>query len=133
MISLRYHVVSIAAVFLALAVGVVLGASGVSDRVLSAVSSQRDGLGVQVTRLSVERDALAARDRAAEEFASRVGPGAVRGLLVGQTVALVVAGAEVQDRDGVVGLIGQAGGTVTGRVEPPARSVTRLGRISCAS
>ena len=62
MISLRYHAVSIAAVFLALAMGVVLGASGVSDRVLSAVSSQRDDLGVQVTRLSAERDALAARD-----------------------------------------------------------------------
>ena len=128
MISLRYHVVSIAAVFLALAVGVVLGASGVSDRVLSAVSSQRDDLGVQVTRLSAERDTLAARDRAADEFASRVGAAAVRGLLTGQTVALVVAGADVQDRDGVTGLIGQAGGTVTGRVEltdavgDPARS-----------
>ena len=117
MISLRYHVVSIAAVFLALAVGVVLGASGVSDRVLSAVSSQRDDLGVQVTRLSAERDALAARDRAADEFASRVGPAAVRGLLAGQTVALVVAGADAQDRDAVAGLIGQAGGTVTGQVE----------------
>ena len=44
MISLRYHAVSIAAVFLALAVGVVLGASGVSDRVLAAVSTQRDDL-----------------------------------------------------------------------------------------
>ena len=117
MISLRYHAVSIAAVFLALAMGVVLGASGVSDRVLSAVSSQRDDLGVQVTRLSAERDALAARDRAADEFASRVGPAAVRGLLAGQTVALVVAGADVQDRDAATGLIGQAGGTVTGRVE----------------
>ena len=117
MISLRYHAVSIAAVFLALAVGVVLGASGVSDRVLSAVSSQRDDLGVQVTRLSAERDALAARDRAADEFASRVGPAAVRGLLAGQTVALVVAGADTQDRDAVTGLIEQAGGTVTGQVE----------------
>ena len=117
MISLRYHAVSIAAVFLALAMGVVLGASGVSDRVLSAVSSQRDDLGVQVTRLSAERDALAARDRAADEFASRVGPAAVRGLLAGQTVALVVAGADVQDRDAVTGLIEQAGGTVTGQVE----------------
>jgi hypothetical protein len=29
----------------------------------------------------------------------------------------VVAGADVQDRDGVTGLIGQAGGTVTGQVE----------------
>ena len=41
MISLRYHAVSIAAVFLALAVGVFLGASGLSDRVLSATTSAR--------------------------------------------------------------------------------------------
>jgi outer membrane murein-binding lipoprotein Lpp len=117
MISVRYHVVSIAAVFLALAVGVVLGSSGVSDRVLAAVSSQRDDLGAQVARLTAERDALAAQQRAAGEFASRVGPVTVRGLLTGQTVALVVAGADPADRDAVAGLIGQAGGTVTGRVE----------------
>jgi outer membrane murein-binding lipoprotein Lpp len=117
MISLRYHAVSIAAVFLALAVGVVLGSSGVSDRVLAAVSTQRDDLSAEVTRLTAERDALAAQQRAAGEFASRVGPAAVRGLLAGQTVALVVAGADTADRDGVVGLIGQAGGTVTGLVE----------------
>jgi outer membrane murein-binding lipoprotein Lpp len=117
MISLRYHAVSIAAVFLALAVGVVLGSSGVSDRVLAAVSAQRDDLGAEVTRLTAERDALAAQERASDEFASRVGPAAVRGLLEGQTVALVVAGADTADRDGVVGLIGQAGGTVTGVVE----------------
>ena len=87
MISLRYHAVSIAAVFLALAVGVVLGSSGVSDRVLAAVSSQRDDLGAQVTRLTAERDDLAAQERAADEFASRVGPASVSGLLAGQSVA----------------------------------------------
>jgi outer membrane murein-binding lipoprotein Lpp len=117
MISLRYHAVSIAAVFLALAVGVVLGSSGVSDRVLGAVSAQRDDLDAQVTRLTAERDALAAQQRAAGEFASRVGPATVRGLLTGQTVALVVAGADPADRDAVAGLIGQSGGTVTGMVE----------------
>jgi hypothetical protein len=58
MISLRYHAVSIAAVFLALAVGVVLGASGVSDRVLAAVSTQRDDLSGQVAHLTAERDGL---------------------------------------------------------------------------
>ena len=75
MISLRYHAVSIAAVFLALAVGVVLGSSGVSDRVLAAVSTQRDDLGAQVTRLTAERDALAAQERAADEFAVPGGAG----------------------------------------------------------
>jgi outer membrane murein-binding lipoprotein Lpp len=115
-ISLRYHAVSIAAVFLALAVGVVLGASGVSDRVLAAVSTQRDDLGGQVTRLTAERDALAAQQRAADEFAGRIGPSAVRGLLQGQSVALVDAGADPQDRDAVTGLVQQAGATVTGQV-----------------
>jgi outer membrane murein-binding lipoprotein Lpp len=117
MISLRYHAVSIAAVFLALAVGVLLGASGVSDRILGAVSAQRDDLSAQVARLSAERDALVAQQRAADEFAGRVGPAAVRGLLQGQTVALVVAGADPQDRDAVAGLLQQAGATVTGQLE----------------
>ncbi len=45
MISLRYHVVSIAAVFLALAVGVVLGVErACRDRLLSAVSAEADDL-----------------------------------------------------------------------------------------
>lgn len=128
MISLRYHAVSIAAVFLALAVGVLLGASGVSDRLLSAASGRADDLGEQVRTLTVERDALAAAQRAADEFARRVGPAAVRGLLSGRTVALVTTGADPAHRDAVAGLIGQAGATVTGEVAltpavgDPARS-----------
>ncbi len=116
MISLRYHAVSIAAVFLALAVGVVLGASGVSDRVLTAVAAQRDDLGGRVAQLSVERDALAAQQRAADEFAARVGPAAVRGLLEGRTVAVVDAGADPADREAVRGLVEQAGATVSGQL-----------------
>lgn len=116
MISLRYHAVSIAAVFLALAVGVVLGASGVSDRVLAAVATQRDDLGGRVAQLSVERDALAAQQRAADEFAARVGPAAVRGLLEGRTVAVVDAGADPADREAVRGLVEQAGATVSGQL-----------------
>lgn len=116
MISLRYHAVSIGAVFLALALGVVLGASGLSDRLLTAVSADRDGLAAQLREVSAERDALAAAQRAADEFAARVGPAAVRDLLAGQGVALVTAGADAADRDALVALIGEAGGQVTGEV-----------------
>jgi outer membrane murein-binding lipoprotein Lpp len=116
MISLRYHAVSIAAVFLALAMGVVLGASGVSDRLLSAVSTKADDLGGQVQTLTAERDALAAGQRASDEFARRIGPAAVRGLLQGRTVALVTSGAEPADRDAVLALLGPAGATVTGEI-----------------
>lgn len=116
MISLRYHAVSIAAVFLALAVGVVLGASGVSERLLGAVTAKADDLGGQVQLLTAQRDALAASQRASDEFAQRVAPAAVKGTLQGQTVTLVTSGADVADRSAVVALLGQAGATVTGEV-----------------
>jgi outer membrane murein-binding lipoprotein Lpp len=116
MISLRYHVVSIAAVFLALAVGVVLGAGGVSERLLSAVSTKSDDLGSQLQAVTADRDLLVAAQRASEDFAVRIGPAAVRGLLPNKTVALVTAGAEPADRDAVAALIGQSGATLTGEL-----------------
>ena len=116
MISFRYHLVSIAAVFLALAVGVVLGSAGVSDRLLSAVSNQADDLAGQVQTLRAERDALAAGQRASDEFARRIGPAAVRGLLRGSTVTLVTSGAEPADRDAVLALLQQAEAAVGGEV-----------------
>jgi outer membrane murein-binding lipoprotein Lpp len=115
-ISLRYHAVSIAAVFLALAVGVVLGASGVSERLLGAVTTKADDLGGRVQQLTAQRNALAAAQRAADEFAQRVGPAAVRGTLTGQRVVLITSGAAPADRDAVLALLGQAGATVTGQV-----------------
>ncbi len=116
MISLRYHVVSIAAVFLALAVGVLLGAGGVSDRLLSAVTDEADDLAGQVQTLTVERDGLASAQRAADEFAQRIGPAAVRGLLEGRTVALVTAQADPADRDAVLALIATSGAVLAGEV-----------------
>jgi len=116
MISLRYHAVSIAAVFLALAIGVVLGASGVSDRLLGAVTTKADDLGGRVQQLTAERDALAASKRASDEFAQRIGPAAVQGSLQGQTVVLLTSGADPADRNAVVALLGKAGAKVTGEV-----------------
>ncbi len=113
---MRYHAVSIAAVFLALALGVVLGSAGVSDRLLGAVSNEADDLAVQVQTLRAERDALAAAQRASDEFAQRTGPAAVRGLLDGRTVTLVTAGSDAADRDAVLSLLEPAGARVGGEV-----------------
>lgn len=116
MISLRYHVVSLAAVFLAIAVGVVLGASGVSDRLLGAVTTKADDLTGQLQQITAQRDALATAQRADDEFARRIAPAAVRGTLQGEKVALVTVGADGPTRDAVVGLLKQAGASVTGTV-----------------
>lgn len=117
MISLRYHAVSIAAVFLALALGVLLGTSGVSDRLLGSLATKADGLSGQVDQLTAERDRLAAAQRASDEFAQRIGPAAVRGALQGQSVALVTGpGFDPAVRDGVLKLLKVSGATVTGSV-----------------
>jgi hypothetical protein len=117
MISFRYHVVSVAAVFLALAVGVVLGASGVSEQLLGAVVIRSEDLSGQVRDLTAQRDGLATAQRGADEFAARIGPAAVRGLLPGRGVTVVSVGGDPGDRDAVVSLIGAAGGKVTGEVD----------------
>lgn len=139
MISLRYHIVSVAAVFLAIALGVVLGSTAVSDRLLSALNDDNDSLGRQVSDLEVERNAQSARLAAADAFALAVGPMAVRGRLDQRTVAVVTtADTEPADRDAVIALIRESGATVTGELQltdaftDPARTeqlrelVTRL-------
>lgn len=129
MISLRYHVISIAAVFLALALGVVLGSTAISDRLLSGLSSNRDDLGRQVSDLQAERNALNAQLANADVFGAAVGPRIVSGALRGRSVVFVTtADAAPADRDALTGLLSSAGATVTGDLQltdaftDPARS-----------
>ncbi|GDY33609.1 copper transporter [Gandjariella thermophila] len=139
MISLRYHVVSVAAVFLALAVGAVLGSTALSGRLLAGLGADRAALGRQLADLQAQRNALGARLTDADRFAATVGPATVRGRLAGRTVVLVsTPNAARSARDALVGLLGDAGATVTGEVQltdaftDPARAdqlrdlVTRL-------
>lgn len=129
MISLRYHVISIAAVFLALALGVVLGSTAISDRLLSGLNANRDELGRQVSVLQAERTGLRARVSEADMFGAAVGPRIVSGALRGHTVVLVTtADADPADRDALTALLSSAGATVTGELQltgaftDPARS-----------
>ncbi len=117
MISLRYHAISIAAVFLALALGVVFGSTAISDRLLSGLSSDREQLGRQVADLQAENNSLQARLADADAFAAAVGGRAVRGVLADREVVLVTtADAAPADRDALTELLRTAGATVTGEV-----------------
>ena len=118
MISLRYHIISIAAVFLALALGVVLGSTAISDRLLSGLSSERTRLGLQVADLQADNEGLRARLGDAAAFAAALGPQVVRGTLQDRTVVLVTTSdADPVDRDGLAALLRSAGATVTGEVQ----------------
>lgn len=118
MISLRYHIISIAAVFLALAVGVLLGSSTLSRTLLSGLSDERGDLAKQVVDLQAERNSLNARLTSSDSFAGSIGPLAVRGELDQRTVVLVTtADARPADLDAVKSLIGNAGGSVSGELQ----------------
>lgn len=118
MITLRYHVISICAVFLALALGVLLGATSLSDSLLSGISRQKTDLGVQVSDLQTQRNALDARLGDADRFATGVGPLAVRGALDQRTVLLIeTATARQSDATALADLVRASGAQVTGTLQ----------------
>ncbi|WP_157767873.1 MULTISPECIES: copper transporter [Actinosynnema] len=118
MITMRYHVVSLAAAFLALAVGVVLGSTALSGPLLSGLADDNGQLGQRVTRLEQERNGLDAKLAEADRFASSIGPMAVRGQLTDRTVLVVsTSDAHSGDREALVELLGSAGALVTAQVE----------------
>ncbi|MGH3948784.1 MAG: copper transporter [Pseudonocardiaceae bacterium] len=118
MISLRYHIVSIAAAFLALAVGVVLGSTTLSGTLLSGLASDKSELATRVTDLEAERNGLRARLADADAFAGSVGAKVVSGTLDERSVVIVTtAGAKPADRDALAKLVEQAGAKVTGQVQ----------------
>jgi len=117
-ISLRYHIISIAAVFLALAVGVVLGSTTLSRSLLSGLNNENEELVNQVNDLETQRNAQSARLADADSFAASVGPMAVQGQLAQRTVVIITtADASPADRDALKTLVGNSGGTVTGELQ----------------
>ena len=116
--TLRYHVISLVAVFLALTVGVVLGSTNVSQRLLSVVGGDRTSLANQVDQLTAQRDQLAAGQRSANAFGSAVAPTVVKGQLTGRKVVLlVVPGAQPSDRDAMRTLLSESGASLTGELD----------------
>lgn len=115
MFDYRYHALSLAAVLLALAVGVLIGvAIGDSNLVSSAksgivadLSSEVDGAHKQIGQL---QNQLAEQ----EAFAGGLYPLAVHDLLSGRHIGLVFLGSSSNEVDGLVrAALAQAGGNLT--------------------
>ncbi len=117
MISLRTHAISLAAVFLALAVGVALGSGLLSNTVLSGLRDDKQALQNQINGLTEQRNALNEKIRAAGEFDSQMSPRILRGALASKSVVVFrTPDADDDNVDAVSRLVEQAGGTVTGTV-----------------
>jgi Copper transport outer membrane protein, MctB len=109
-ITLRHHLLTIVAVFLALAAGIVLGGGPLSDVGPTAATS------------SGASDATPAEDRAqtdyTESVVSALGPATVGGRLADRSVAVVtVPGADEQVVTALTEQVTAAGGTVSARYD----------------
>ena len=89
MISLRQHAISLAAVFLALAVGVVLGSGVLSDTLLSGLRDQKKDLQGQIAQLTDEKNVLNEKLAAADDFNTQVSGRIVHDALAGKSVVLI--------------------------------------------
>jgi hypothetical protein len=108
----RYHALSLAAVLLALAVGVVIGvAIGDSDLVSSAKSGIVHDLKEEVSGAQQHAGKLSAELSGEQAFANDLYPIAVHGLLSGQSVGLVFLGGSSNRVNALVrDAVTQAGG-----------------------
>jgi hypothetical protein len=88
-IDFRYHVISIVAVFLALATGLVLGASLLNTQLIESQNAQNESLIDDKNALREEVDGLVQEVSSLEEFIDASGDLIVRDLLVGQRVVIV--------------------------------------------
>lgn len=118
MISMRYHIVSLAAIFLALALGIVLGATKISSPILTGLQSDKTSLSTENSTLSTDNSSLTARVSSDDKFAGSVANLAVRGTLPSTTVVLLTtADADPGDRDAVLSLLARAGAKVTAQIQ----------------
>jgi len=117
MISLRQHAFSLAAVFLALAVGVVLGSGFLSDTLLSSLRDEKRDLYTQINGLNDQKNVLTEKLSAANNFDTQLVGRMVHDALGGKTVVVFrTPDAKDDDVAAVAKIVGQAGGSVTGTV-----------------
>ncbi|MBO0830944.1 MAG: copper transporter [Actinobacteria bacterium] len=129
MIDFRYHLVSAITWFLALAVGLFIGATaltGTAEQALSAAQHRALNQNGKLTKQNRElRQEVAADEAFAQASAGRLLPG----LLTGERVVLVTApGANGAVTSGLTNALRQAGATVTGQVSLTASFTATTGQ-----
>jgi hypothetical protein len=115
-IDFRYHLVSLIAVFLAVALGIVIGTTALNEPILADIKNQVSALETDKRSLEDRTQSLQAQLDTSDAFDEAVAPALVDGALAGKSVLLVVTneGVAPETIDQLTSLIGDAGGTVSG-------------------
>ena len=114
MIDFRYHLVSIVAVFLALAIGIVIGASAIKPGVLNVLNNASSHEQRQISQAQATIRNLKSELSNNQTFAQANAPRLLSGLLEGQPVVLVTApGADAATVNGITAALKLAGAKIT--------------------
>lgn len=119
MIDFRYHLVSLVSVFLALALGIVVGTTGLNGALLDDLRDQVNGLKDDKEALRDTNVQLTEQLSKSNEYLTKMAPAIVGNKLDGDRVLLVsTPGTDEAVVDGVRTMIEeQAGGTISGEVK----------------
>lgn len=118
MISFRYHVVSLVAVILALAVGIVVGTTALNGPITSDLRHQVDGLKKDRADLAGQVKLLQGQVDTAGQFATTFGTQLVSNALKDQSVLVVaLPGTSSGMLDGIGNELTAAGAKITGKLE----------------
>ncbi|GAA1566793.1 copper transporter [Dactylosporangium maewongense] len=120
MINFRYHVVSLAAVFLALAIGLVVGTAAANGPLADQLNDQVNKITDEKQQLRDDLDQSRAELKKNADFATEVAPMLLNGKLPGRNVLLVKIEGSDKDvdtaADGIGNMLHTAGAKVTGTV-----------------
>ena len=118
MIDFRYHLVSLIAVFLAVALGIIIGTTALNEPILTDIEGQVSDLEQDKRSLEDQTQQLQAQVDAGAAFDEAIAPALVNATLADASVLLVVVNEEIAPEtvDAVATRVADAGGTVAGQI-----------------
>ncbi len=116
MINFRYHVVSLTAVFLALAIGLVVGTAALNGPVVDTLKDRVDALSNDNSNYREQANQYRKELNRAQDFATEVSPALLNGKLTGRKILVLVLPSGQDYAEDTVAMLKVAGATITGTV-----------------
>lgn len=135
MIDFRYHLVSIIAVFLALAIGIVLGATALQGGTLDVLRRTNELQQNQLNAANAQSNSFEQAVNADDSFLQAAEPKLLSGMLAGTKMVIVTEpGAQSAVVDGIESAAKYAGATVTAAIalQPKFNDLSGASRASLA-
>ena len=133
MISLRQHIFSLVAVFVALAVGIAAGSTVVRGPLLDSTRARLEAAESNIEIERTENDALAAELAQLDDWVVDGPSQLLEGRLEGTGVLLIVAGdVDADVVDGMIRSVGATSGTLLGelRIDPSVMNPEQAGQVA---